>query len=137
MADKKNIQDELRQMTDPIAYRDNPQSGYDKYIEGWDASKLQNADVNLSQYWDDSSAANYNNQSLWGWQNQKYTWENTLGSQVAYNPNATVEWLDPNYKYGQAAQMANSQNANYIASRNDEIASALYNAWKTNWKRKS
>lgn len=131
MADKKNIQDELRQMTDPIAYRDNPQSGYDKYIEGWDASKLQNADVNLSQYWDDSSAANYNNQSLRGWQNQKYTGENTLGSQVVYNPNATLEWLNPDYKYGQAAQMANSQSANYIASRNDEIASALYNAWKT------
>lgn len=131
MADKRNIQDELRQMTDPVAYRDNPQSGYDKYIEWWDASKLQNADVNISQYWDDSSAANYNNQSLWGWQNQKYTGENTLGSQVAYNPNATLEWLNPDYKYGQAAQMANSQNANYIASRNDEIASALYNAWKT------
>ena len=132
---KRDIQAELRQMTDPVAYRDNPQSntqsGYDKYIEGWDASKLQNADVNLSQYGDDSSAANYNNQSLWWGENQKYTWENTLGSQVAYNPNATLEWLNPDYKYGQAAQMANSQNANYIASRNDEIASALYNAWKT------
>lgn len=130
MADNKR-QEELRQMTDPVAYRDNPQSGYDKYIEWWDASKLKNADVNLSQYWDDSSATNYNNQSLWWGENQKYTGENTLGSQVAYNPNATLEWLDPNYKYGQAAQMANSQNANYIASRNDEIASALYNAWKT------
>ena len=100
-------------------------------VEGFDPSKLQNADVNLSQYWDDSSEANYNNPSLWGWENTKYTGENTLGSQVAYNPNATIEWLNPDYKYWQEAQMQNSQEANYIAKRNDEIASALYNAWKT------
>lgn len=100
-------------------------------VEGFDPSKLQNADVNLSQYWDDSSEANYNNPSLWGWENTKYTGENTLGSQVAYNPNATVEGLDPNYLYWQEAQMQNSKEANYIAKRNDEIASALYNAWKT------
>ena len=100
-------------------------------VEGFDPSKLQNADVNLSQYWDDSSEANYNNPSLWGGENTKYTGENTLGSQVAYNPNATVEGLDPNYLYWQEAQMQNSKEANYIAKRNDEIASALYNAWKT------
>lgn len=100
-------------------------------VEGFDPSKLQNADVNLSQYWDDSSEANYNNPSLWGGENTKYTGENTLGSQVEYNPNATVEGLDPNYLYWQEAQMQNSKEANYIAKRNDEIASALYNAWKT------
>ena len=125
MADKKNVQDELRQMTDPIVNRE------DYRIEWFDPSKLQNADINISQYGDDSSAKNYNNPSLWWGENQKYTWENTLGSQVAYNPNATIEWLDPTYKYGQAAQMQNSAEANYIAKRNDEIASALYNAWKT------
>lgn len=125
MADKKNVQDELRQMTDPIVNRE------DYRIEWFDPSKLQNADINISQYGDDSSAKNYNNPSLWWWENQKYTGENTLGSQVAYNPNATIEWLDPTYKYGQAAQMQNSAEANYIAKRNDEIASALYNAWKT------
>lgn len=124
MADNKK-QEELFQMTDPIVNRE------DYRIEWFDPSKLQNADVNLSQYGDDSSAANYNNPSLWWWENTKYEWENTKNSQVAYNPNATIEWLDPDYKYGQAAQMANSAEANYIARRNDEIASALYNAWKT------
>lgn len=97
----------------------------------FDPNKLQNADVNISQYWDDSSETNYNNPDLWGWENQKYTWENTKNSQVSYDPNATVEWLDPNYQYGKNAQMANSEQANYIATRNDQIASALYNAWKT------
>lgn len=97
----------------------------------YDPSKLQNADVNISQYWDDSSETNYNNPDLWGWENQKYTWENTKNSQVAYDPSATVEWLDPNYQYWKNAQMANSEQANYIATRNDQIASALYNAWKT------
>lgn len=126
MAEKRNIQDELRQMTDPVAYREETPT-----TDGFDWTKLKNADVNISQYWDDSSAANYNNPALWGWENAKYEWENTKNSQVAYDPNATIEWLDPNYKYGREAQMANSEQANYIATRNDQIASALYNAWKT------
>lgn len=112
-------------MLDPIAYRE------DVWSVDFDPKKLQNADVNISQYWDDSSAQNYNNSNLWGWENQKYSWENTKNSQVAYNKDATLEWLNPNYKYWQAAQMANSAEANYIAKRNDEIASALYNAGKT------
>jgi hypothetical protein len=38
-------------MVDPIAYRSENNTGrYDKYIEGWDPRKLNNADVNLSQY---------------------------------------------------------------------------------------
>ena len=119
-------------LVDPIAYRPEYNTGqYDKYIEWWDPTKLNNADINLSQYWDDSSSKNYNNSALWWWENSKYTWENTLGSQIAYNPNATLAWLDPNYLYWQAAQMQNSQDANYIARRNDEIASALYNEWLT------
>lgn len=116
-------------MVDPIVYRDDFKT--EDIISGFDPKKLKNADVNINQYWDDSSAKNYNNSQLWWWENQKYTWENTKNSQVAYNKNATLEWLDPNYKYWQAAQMANSDEANYIARRNDEIASALYNAWKT------
>ena len=120
MAENKNENQQSQEMLDKTYV-----------VEWWDPSKLQNADVNLSQYWDDSSEANYNNPSLWGWENTKYTGENTLGSQVAYNPNATVEGLDPNYLYWQEAQMQNSKEANYIAKRNDEIASALYNAWKT------
>lgn len=120
MAENKNENQQSQEMLDKTYV-----------VEGFDPSKLQNADVNLSQYWDDSSEANYNNPSLWGGENTKYTGENTLGSQVAYNPNATVEGLDPNYLYWQEAQMQNSKEANYIAKRNDEIASALYNAWKT------
>ena len=120
MAENKNENQQSQEMMDKTYV-----------VEGFDPSKLQNADVNISQYWDDSSEANYNNPSLWGWENTKYTGENTLGSQVAYNPNATVEGLDPNYLYWQEAQMQNSKEANYIAKRNDEIASALYNAWKT------
>ena len=120
MAENKNENQQSQEMLDKTYV-----------VEGFDPSKLQNADVNLSQYWDDSSEANYNNPSLWGGENTKYTGENTLGSQVAYNPNATLEGLDPNYLYWQEAQMQNSKEANYIAKRNDEIASALYNAWKT------
>lgn len=103
----------------------------DNYHESFDPSKLKNADLNISQYWDDSSMKNYSDPNRWWGENVKYEWEGTKNSQVAYNPNATIEWLDPNYKYGHEAQMANSEEANYIARRNDEIASALYNAWKT------
>lgn len=120
MAENKNENQQSQEMMDKTYV-----------VEGFDPSKLQNADINISQYWDDSSEKNYNNQALWGWENQKYTGENTLNSQVAYNPNATIEGLDPNYLYWQEAQMQNSKEANYIAKRNDEIASALYNAWKT------
>lgn len=130
-ANKNENQQSSVMMTDPIAYRPEYNNGkYDKYIEWRDPTKLNNADINLSQYWDDSSAKNYNKSELWWGENQKYTGENTLGSQIAYNPNATLEWLDPNYLYWQAAQMQNSKDANYIARRNDEIASALYNEWK-------
>lgn len=96
-----------------------------------DPAKLQNADVNISKYWDDHSPENYNNPEMWWWENQKYTGENTNNSYTAYDPNATTEWLDPNYQYWKNAQMANSEQANYIANRNDQIASALYNEWKT------
>ena len=130
-ANKNENQQSSVIMTDPIAYRPEYNNGkYDKYIEWRDPTKLNNADINISQYWDDSSAKNYNNSALWWGENQKYTGENTLGSQISYNPNATLAWLDPNYLYWQAAQMQNSKDANYIARRNDEIASALYNEWK-------
>lgn len=96
-----------------------------------DPAKLQNADVNVSKYGDDHTEQNYNNPDMRGWENNKYSGENTKNSYTAYDPNATVEWLDPNYQYWRNAQMANSENANYIANRNDQIASALYNEWKT------
>lgn len=117
---------------DPIAYRQEEQGPITETTKNWqfDPAKLQNADINLSAYWDDSSAVNYNNSALWGWENQKYKGENTKNTSVAYNPNATISWLNPNYAYGQKAQMVNSSDAWYIQRRNDEIASALYNEWK-------
>lgn len=96
-----------------------------------DPNKLQNADVNVSKYGDDHTEQNYNNPDMRGWENNKYTGENTKNSYTAYDPNATTEWLNPNYQYWRNAQMANSEQANYIANRNDQIASALYNEWKT------
>lgn len=115
-------------MVDPIIYREDYKT--ENIINWFDPKKLKNADLNISQYGDDSSYK-YSDSQYWWWENQKYSWENTKNSQVAYNKDATIEWLDPTYKYWQAAQMANSEQANYIARRNDEIASALYNAWKT------
>ena len=89
---------------------------------------LKNADVNLNQYWDDSSQINMET-NPW-WTNQKYTWEWVLNSNLNYDKNLTTPNLDPNYKYWRDAQMANSNEAGYIARRNDNIASALYNEWK-------
>ncbi len=97
----------------------------------YNPSKLQNANVNLTEYGDDSSEDYYNNPELWWWTNSKYEGANTQNTFTQYDPNITLEWLDPNYQFGQSAQMMNSQNANYIANRNDQIASALYNAWRT------
>lgn len=95
---------------------------------GTTTRELKNADVNFSQYWDDSSAPN---QATAWWENEKYEWEGVKTSNVAYNPNATLDKLNPNYQYGMDAQRANTNSAWYIARRNDEIASALYNAWMT------
>ena len=115
---------------DPIAYRQEQQP-QTQWQYAYDPAKLKNADVNISKYWDDSSEQNYNNPELRWWQNTKYTWENTKNTEIAYNKDATVAWLDPNYLYGQEAQMKNSEEEGYIMRRNDEIASALYNEGKT------
>ena len=111
---------------DPIVNRPEQQTQYQ-----FDPAKLKNADVNISKYWDDSSAQNYNNPQLRWWENQKYTWANTKNTEIAYNKDATVQGLDPNYLYWQQAQMKNSEEEWYIMRRNDEIASALYNEGKT------
>lgn len=89
---------------------------------------LQNADLNLNQYGDDSTPANQIS-TPW-WENTKYTGEWTLNSNIAYNKNLKTTDLDPEYKYGWDAQLANSAEAWYIARRNDNIASALYNEWR-------
>ena len=94
----------------------------------WTTQQLKNADLNFNQYWDDSSAANQD--TAWGMYD-KYEWEGVKTSNVNYNPKASIDTLNPNYQYGMDAQWANSASAWYIARRNDEIASALYNAWMT------
>lgn len=88
---------------------------------------LKNADLNLNQYGDDSTPENQI-KTPWG-MNEKYTWEWTLNSNIAYNKDMKIADLDPEYKYGWDAQVANSNEAWYIARRNDNIASALYNEW--------
>lgn len=89
--------------------------------------ELKNADVNFNQYGDDSSAPN---QATAWWMNQKYTGEGTQNSNIAYNNSIKTADLDPEYVYGWDAQVANSNDAGYIARRNDNIASALYNEGK-------
>lgn len=86
-----------------------------------------NANLNYNQYWDDSHP---NQQSQRGWLNDKYTGEWTSNTYIAYNPDLRTSDLDPNYLYGQAAKDRNRQEAGYIARRNDNIASALYNEWR-------
>jgi len=88
----------------------------------------QNANLNYYQYWDDSNPAQ---QWQKGWMNEKYTWEWVSNSYIEYNPDLTVADLDPNYLYWENARQQNRKEAWYIARRNDNIASALYNEWLT------
>ena len=88
----------------------------------------QNANLNYYQYWDDSNPAQ---QWQKGWMNPKYTGEWVSNSYIEYNPDLTVADLDPNYLYWENARQQNRQEAWYIARRNDNIASALYNEWLT------
>ena len=94
-------------------------------------SRFRNANVNFEQYWDDSSPDKQ--AQAWG-MNEKYTWEWVKTSNLAYDPNITTADLDPNYVYWMDAQYANSDNAWYIARRNDMIASALYNEAIAQWR---
>lgn len=88
----------------------------------------QNANLNYYQYWDDSNPAQ---QWQKGWMNEKYTWEWVSNTYIKYNPDLTVADLDPNYLYWENARQQNRKEAWYIARRNDNIASALYNEWLT------
>lgn len=99
-------------------------SNDDWTIKVWE----QNANLNYYQYWDDSNPAQ---QWQKGWMNPKYTGEWVSNSYIEYNPDLTVADLDPNYLYWEAARQQNSKEAGYIARRNDNIASALYNEWLT------
>ena len=87
-----------------------------------------NANLNYFQYWDDSNPAQQ--WQKWG-MNEKYTGEWVKTSNLEYDENIKTSDLDPNYLYWEAAKNRNSKEAWYIARRNDMIASALYNEWKT------
>lgn len=115
-------------MVDPIIYRDDYKT--ENITSGYDPKKLANANINLSKYGDDSSLNNSSNpDTVWG-MSGKYTGQWTSNTFVNYDANMTLDKLDPAYKYWQDAEMQNSREANYIAKRNDSIASALYNAGK-------
>jgi hypothetical protein len=43
--------------------------------------------------------------------NEKYTGEGTLNSNIEYNKDIKIADLDPTYKYGYDAQVANSNEA--------------------------
>lgn len=116
------------EMVDPIVYRDDYKT--EDIISGYDPKKLANANMNLSKYGDDNSLNNSSNpDTIWG-MSGKYTGQWTSNTFVNYDANMTLDKLDPAYKYWQDAEMQNSREANYIAKRNDNIASALYNAGK-------
>ena len=93
--------------------------------------QLKNADVNFSQYWDDSSAPNQ--ATRWG-ENEKYTGDFVKNSNLGYDPNIRTTDLDPSYMFWMDAQWANTDSAGYIARRNDMIASALFNDAVAEWR---
>lgn len=104
------------------------QSKYDGTDWKWNITVWpRNANLNYYQYWDDS---NPNQQWQKGWMNEKYTWEWVSNTYIEYNPDLTLADLDPNYLYWENARQQNRKEAWYIARRNDQIASALYNEWK-------
>lgn len=101
------------------------------FYDWFTGKNLNNADTEKSAYGDDSTLATYNTgNNKWG-TNDKYTWENTRNTYTWYNANIKTSDLDPNYQYGWLAQQQESLENSYIANRNDNIASALYNEWKT------
>lgn len=146
MAKKKPTQEEIIQevgevssnwdkwdkpaMQDPIVWREDYKT--EDIINGRDPKLIKNWSMNKDAYWDDGNwVNNVDNPQMYGGKNDKYMWEWTRNTFEAYNPNITTADLDPNYKYWVDARMANSAEANYIARRNDNIASALYNEWRT------
>lgn len=117
-------------MQDPIVWREDYKT--EDIINGRDPKLIKNWSMNKDAYWDDGNGVNNVDipEMYWG-KNDKYMGEWTRNTFEAYDPNLTTAGLDPNYKYWVNARMANSAEANYIARRNDMIASALYNEWRT------
>jgi len=99
------------------------------YIANMDMNKqIRGANQSFSQYWDDSSR---DKQDTRGWLNQKYTWEWVKTSDINYNPDLLISWLNPNFVYWKQSQVYGTDHPWYISQRNDDIASALYNEWLT------
>ena len=134
-------EEKKQEMLDPIAYREDfPKeylTDYDpmadltpEYLENMDYGKeIGGANQSFSQYWDDSSP-DYQNKSKW-WLNDKYTWEWVKNDQVNYDANLMLKDLNPNFVYWLASKVYGTDHPWYITQRNDQIASALYNEWKT------
>lgn len=100
-----------------------------EYIANMDMNKeIKGANQSFSQYWDDSSRDKQD--TMW-WLNQKYTWEWVKNSDVNYDENLRLQDLNPNFVYGKQSQVYGTDHPWYISQRNDQIASALYNEWKT------
>ena len=101
-----------------------------EYLANMDMNKpISWANQSFSQYWDDSSPE-YQQKAKW-WLNDKYTWEWVKNSDVNYNPDLLLSWLNPNFVYWQTSKVYWTDHPWYISTRNDEIASALYNEWLT------
>lgn len=100
-----------------------------EYIANMDMNKqISGANQSFSQYWDDSSR---DKQSTRGWLNEKYTGEWVKTSDINYNPDLLISWLNPNFVYWKQSQVYWTDHPGYISQRNDDIASALYNEWLT------
>ncbi len=123
-------EEKKQEMLDPVAYRSdyNPSDIQEEFR--WDPNLPWvwplNANENYQEYGDDSNPA-WQNQRWW--LNPKYEWEGTANTYIEYNPDLTIADLDPNYLYWENARQQNSKEKWYIARRNDNIASALYNEW--------
>lgn len=123
-------EEKKQEMLDPVAYRSdyNPSDIQEGFR--WDPNIPWvwplNANENYQEYGDDSNPA-WQNQRWW--LNPKYEWEGTANTYIEYNPDLTIADLDPNYLYWESARQQNSKEKGYIARRNDNIASALYNEW--------
>lgn len=119
-------------MLDPIAYRGdyNPNDILPEYRDDPNLPWVWplNANENYHQYWDDTHTV---------WQGQKgglkpkYEGEGVSNTYIEYDPNLRSWDLDPNYLFWENARQQNAKEKWYIGRRNDMIASALFNEWKT------
>ena len=103
MAETKSTKKE-QPMLDPIAYRSN-------YSED-------------NIIWNDKATTEVTG---------KYEGEGADNVYNPYNKDIKIADLDPNYQYWQPAKEINAVDDKYITTRNDNIASALYNEWKVNY----